>query len=104
MPQHSADDAGGALSSSCEDITRSDASSSSDPSQAASIEGHCHRERLACHLAQLRPQGGRGGAVKFETRTRELVESLPDLAVLVEPLLIVRRVVRDELHARPRLT
>jgi hypothetical protein len=33
--------------------------------------------------------------VKFEARIRELVENLPDLAVLVEPLLIVRRVVRD---------
>ena len=34
---------------------------------------------------------------KFETRIRELVESLPDLAVLVEPLLIVRRVTREQL-------
>ena len=33
------------------------------------------------------------GTVKFETRIRELVENLPDLAVLVEPPLIVRRVV-----------
>jgi len=30
------------------------------------------------------------GAVKFKTRIREFVESLPDLAVLVKPLLIVR--------------
>src|SRR5262249_5189144 len=37
------------------------------------------------------------GTVKFETRIRELVESLPDLAVLVEPLLIVRQVVREQL-------
>src|SRR6201988_2484828 len=37
------------------------------------------------------------GTVKFETRIRELVENLPDLAVLVEPLLIVRRVVREQL-------
>jgi hypothetical protein len=43
------------------------------------------------------------GTVKFETRIRELVENLPDLAVLVEPLLIVRRVVREQfgiLHRR----
>jgi len=42
------------------------------------------------------------GTVKFETRIRELVESLPDLAVMVEPLLIVRRVVRElgVLHRR----
>jgi transposase len=37
------------------------------------------------------------GTIKFETRIRELVESLPDLAVLVEPLLIVRRVIREQL-------
>src|SRR5207249_4620982 len=37
------------------------------------------------------------GTVKFEARIRELVESLPDLAELVEPLLIVRRVVREQL-------
>ena len=35
------------------------------------------------------------GTAKFEARIRELVENLPDLAVLVEPLLIVRGVVRD---------
>ncbi len=37
------------------------------------------------------------GTVKFETRIRELVENLADLAALVEPLLIVRRVVREQL-------
>jgi transposase len=37
------------------------------------------------------------GTVKYETRIRELVENLPDLAVLVEPLLIVRQVIREQL-------
>jgi transposase len=37
------------------------------------------------------------GAVKFEARIKELVENLPDLAILVEPLLIVRRVLREQL-------
>ena len=37
------------------------------------------------------------GTVKFEARVRELVESLPDVAELVEPLLIVRRVLREQL-------
>src|SRR6185369_9474359 len=37
------------------------------------------------------------GTVKFEARIKELVEKLPDLAVLVEPLLIVRRVLREQL-------
>ena len=43
------------------------------------------------------------GTVKFEARIKELVENLPDLAILVEPLLIVRRVVREQigiLHRR----
>jgi transposase len=43
------------------------------------------------------------GALKFEVRIRELVESLPDLAELVEPLLIVRRTLREQigiLHGR----
>jgi transposase len=46
---------------------------------------------------------GMVGKVKFEVRIRELVESLPDLAVLVEPMLIVRRVLREQiviLHRR----
>jgi transposase len=37
------------------------------------------------------------GTVKFEARIRELVANLPDLAVLVEPLLIVRRAIREQL-------
>src|ERR1019366_3838672 len=46
---------------------------------------------------------GMVGTVKFEARIQELVENLPDLAVLVEPLLIVRRVLREQtgvLHRR----
>jgi transposase len=40
---------------------------------------------------------GMVGKVKFEARIKELVEHLPDLAVLIEPLLIVRRVLREQL-------
>src|SRR5450432_4837140 len=43
------------------------------------------------------------GTGKFEARIKELVENLPDLVVLVEPLLIVRRVLREQiviLHRR----
>ena len=43
------------------------------------------------------------GTVKFEARIKELVENLPDLVVLIEPLLIVRRVLREQiaiLHRR----
>ena len=32
---------------------------------------------------------------RFEARIKELVENFPDLAVLVEPLLIVRRILRN---------
>ena len=43
------------------------------------------------------------GEVKFEARIKQLVENLPDLALLVEPLLVVRRVLREQtavLHRR----
>ena len=43
------------------------------------------------------------GKVKFEARIKELVENLPDLAELVEPMLIVRRTLREQiviLHQR----
>ena len=46
---------------------------------------------------------GMVGKVRFEARIQELVENTPDLAVLVEPLLIVRRVLREQiviLHRR----
>jgi transposase len=44
----------------CEDATQSEAADAADPSQAAAVEGHRHRERPARHLAQLRSQGGHG--------------------------------------------
>ncbi len=43
------------------------------------------------------------GTVKFEARIKELVENQPDLAGLVEPLMVVRRVLREQfviLHRR----
>ena len=46
---------------------------------------------------------GMVGKVKFEARIKELVENLPDLAALVEPMLIVRRTLREQiviLHRR----
>jgi transposase len=46
---------------------------------------------------------GMVGTVKFEARIKELVENAPDLAELVEPLLIVRRALREQigiLHRR----
>jgi transposase len=46
---------------------------------------------------------GMVGTARFEARIRELVEGLPDLAALVEPLLVVRQVLREQvavLHRR----
>src|ERR1700734_3290392 len=46
---------------------------------------------------------GIAGKTKFEARIKELVENLPDLAELVEPLLNVRRTLREQvviLHRR----
>ena len=65
--RHRADDAGGALpSGACEDATQSEAADAADPSQAAAVEGHRHRERPARYFAQLRSQGrhGREGEVR----------------------------------------
>jgi len=46
---------------------------------------------------------GMVGTVKFEARIKELVENVSDFAALVEPLLVVRRVLREQigiLHRR----
>src|SRR5881275_1822876 len=46
---------------------------------------------------------GMVGKMKFEARITELVENLPEVAVLVGPLLVVRRVLREQvgvLHRR----
>ena len=46
---------------------------------------------------------GMVGTIKFEARVKELIENFPDLAALVEPLLVVRRVLREQisiLHRR----
>jgi transposase len=40
---------------------------------------------------------GVAGTAKFEARIKELIVNLPDLAALVEPLLVVRRVLREQI-------
>jgi len=43
------------------------------------------------------------GTARFEARIRELVETIPDLVMLVDPLLVVRRTLREQiiiLHRR----
>src|ERR1700760_4987564 len=41
---------------------------------------------------------GMAGTVKFEARIKELVDNLPDLAELIEPMLVVRRVLRKQIE------
>jgi transposase len=41
---------------------------------------------------------GVAGTVKFDARIKELVENVADLAALVEPLLVVRRVLREQIN------
>src|SRR5437868_13678177 len=45
---------------------------------------------------------GMVGTVKIEARIKELVEKLPDLVVLVEPLLMVQRVLREQFSSLQR--
>jgi transposase len=42
---------------------------------------------------------GMVGVVRFEARIQELVETIPDLAVLVEPMLAVRRALREQMSS-----
>src|SRR3974377_1224832 len=60
-------------------------------SKAIALENDLRAPLRHCGL-----KGGMAGAVKFETRIKELVENIPDLAILVEPLLIVRRTLREQ--------
>ncbi len=84
-------------------VTQSETAGAADPSQAAGVEGDRHRERPARQPRNFGLKVGMIGKVNFEARIRELVENLPDLAVLVEPLLVIRRVLRERigiLHRR----
>src|SRR5207342_246516 len=42
------------------------------------------------------------GTTQYETRIKELVENFPDLMLLVEPLLVVRRVLREQISVLHR--
>ena len=52
-------------------------------------------------LRNFGPKVGMVGKVRFEARIQELVENFPDLSVLVEPLLIVRRALREQVVILP---
>jgi hypothetical protein len=102
--RYCADDAGGALpSGACEDVAQSETANAADPSQAAAVEAIAIENDLRAALRNFGLKVGMVGTVKFEAHIKELVENQPDVAALVEPLLIVRRVVREQtviLHRR----
>ena len=52
----------------------------------------------SCRVTTARLGACRLGYVRFAVKTiKELIQNVPDLAVLVEPLLVVRRVLREQL-------
>ena len=94
----------GALSSgACEDVAQSEAADAADHRKLLQTKAIAIENDLRGTLRNFGLKVGVVGAVKFEARIKELVENLPDLAALIEPLLIVRRVLREQigiLHRR----
>ena len=79
-------------------LRKSEAADAADQSKAIAIEND-----LRATLRNFGLKVGMVGTAEFEARIKELVENLPDLAVLVEPLLVVRRALRERigvLHRR----
>jgi hypothetical protein len=69
----------------------------------SACEPHSQDEKPTATLRNFGLKVGMVGTVKFEARIKELVENLPDVVVLVEPLLVVRRALREQvgiLHRR----
>ena len=93
--RHRADDAGGALpSGACEDATQSETADAADHRKLLQSKAIAIENDLRGTLRNFGLKVGMVGKVKFEARIKELVENPPDLAVPVEPLLIVRRALR----------
>ena len=103
-PRHRADDASGPLSAgACEDVTQPEAATLLTHRKLLQSKAIAIENDLRATLRNFGLKVGMVGAVKFEARIRELVENLPDLIALVEPLLVVRRVLREQvavLHRR----
>ena len=86
-----------------EDITQSETADAADHRKRLQWKAIAIENDLRGTLRNFGLKVGIVGKVKFEARIRELVENLPDLAVLVEPMLIVRRTLREQiviLHRR----
>ena len=74
-----------------------------DPLQTSAVQAIAIENDLRGTLRNVRLKVGIVSKVKFEARIQELVETFPDLAAQVEPLLIVRRALREQiviLHPR----
>src|ERR1700720_2337351 len=59
-------------------------------------KGSCDRERYPWFVAQFWTESRIVGVVGFEQRIHDLVEGVPELADIMEPLLAVRRVLREK--------
>src|SRR6187402_2446524 len=98
------DDAGWSVpSGACEDAAQSETADATDHRKLLQSKAIAIDNDLRGTLRNFGLKVGMAGKARFEARIRELVESLPDLAALVEPLLIVRRTLREQfciLHRR----
>src|ERR1700738_4894297 len=59
-------------------------------------KGSCDRERYPWFVAHFGLKVGIVGIVGFEQRIHDLVEGVPELADIMEPLLAARRVLREK--------
>jgi transposase len=87
----------------CEDVTQSELRMLLTHRKLLQSKAIAIENDLRATLRNFGLKVGIAGKVKFEARIRELVDNQPDLAVLVEPLLVVRRVLREQiviLHRR----
>src|SRR6476469_7496587 len=102
--RHRPDDTGGALPfGACEDATQSETADAAAHRKLLQSKAMAIENDLCGTLRNFGLKVGMVGKVRFEARIQELVENLPDLAELVEPLLIVRRALREQiviLHRR----
>jgi transposase len=102
--RYRANDASGASpSGACKHATQSETTNAADPSQLLQSKAIAIENDLRGTLRNFGRKVGMVGKVKVEARIKELVENQPDLAELVEPLLIVLRALREQivvLHRR----
>ena len=88
--------AGGALPpGACEDATQPETADDADHRKLLQSKAIAIENDLRGTLRNFGLKVGIAGKTKFEARIKELVVNLPDLAELVEPMLVVRRTMRE---------